>query len=159
MRAPAPSLHARVASDKGEQVCGMFVPPGTGVGTNVPAMLLDPQLFGADAAIFRPERFLEAERLGGEKSRLQMERDVELVFGYGRWQCAGKMVAFMELFKIYFEVSTSFSVACCAYVLVALLHRSHGATVDLESKGAGVTRGIVKAWVHSLLSGCSVLLF
>jgi hypothetical protein len=40
----------------------------------------------------------------------------------------------------------------CAYVLVALLHRSHGATVDLESKGAGVTRGVVKAWVHSLLS-------
>jgi hypothetical protein len=46
----------------------------------------------------------------------------------------------------------------CAYVLVALLYRSHGATVDLESKGAGVTRGVVKAWVHSLLSGCSVLL-
>jgi hypothetical protein len=46
----------------------------------------------------------------------------------------------------------------CAYVLVALLHCSHGATVDLESKGAGVTRGVVKAWVHSLLTGCSVLL-
>jgi hypothetical protein len=29
---------------------------------------------------------------------------------------------------------------------VALLHRSHGATVDLESKGAGVNRGVVKAW-------------
>jgi hypothetical protein len=46
----------------------------------------------------------------------------------------------------------------CAYVLVALLHRSHGATVELESKGATVTGGVMKAWVHSLLSGCSVLL-
>jgi hypothetical protein len=46
----------------------------------------------------------------------------------------------------------------CAYVLVALLHRSHGATVDLESKGATVTGGVMKAWVHSLLSGCSALL-
>jgi hypothetical protein len=46
----------------------------------------------------------------------------------------------------------------CAYVLVALLHRSHGATVDPGSKGTDVTRGVVKAWVHSLLSGCSVLL-
>jgi hypothetical protein len=46
----------------------------------------------------------------------------------------------------------------CAYILVALLHRSHGATVDLESKGATVTGGVMKAWVHSLISGCSVLL-
>jgi hypothetical protein len=37
----------------------------------------------------------------------------------------------------------------CASVLVALLHRSHGATVDLESKGAGVTSGVMKAWVLS----------
>jgi hypothetical protein len=50
------------------------------------------------------------------------------------------------------------ALSTCAYVLVALLHRSHGATVDLESKGATVTGGVMKAWVHSLLSGCSVLL-
>jgi cytochrome P450 len=106
MRAPAPGIHARVASEEGEEICGKFIPAGTGVGTNVSAMLLNPNLFGADAAIFRPERFLEAEKLGGAASRLRMERDVELVFGYGRWQCAGKTVAFMELSKIYFEVRT-----------------------------------------------------
>ncbi|KAI4595169.1 hypothetical protein KJ359_007144 [Pestalotiopsis sp. 9143b] len=99
MRAAAPSIHARVAPDEGEEICGKFIPAGTGVGTNVSAMLLNPSLFGADAAIFRPERFLEAEKLGGAISRLRMERDVELVFGYGRWQCAGKTVALMELSK------------------------------------------------------------
>jgi hypothetical protein len=42
------------------------------------------------------------------------------------------------------------ALALYAYVLIALLYRSHGSTVDLESKGAGVTKGVVKAWVHSL---------
>jgi hypothetical protein len=53
---------------------------------------------------------------------------------------------------------TKIKVQACAYVLVALLHRSHEATVDLESKGATVTGGMMKAWVYCLLSGCSVLL-
>ncbi|ETS87125.1 hypothetical protein PFICI_00953 [Pestalotiopsis fici W106-1] len=108
MRAPAPGIHARVTSKEGEHICGKFIPPGTGVGTNVSAMLLNPDLFGADAASFRPERFLDAENLGDAAIRLRMERDVELVFGYGRWQCAGKTVAFMELSKIYFELFRHF---------------------------------------------------
>jgi hypothetical protein len=40
------------------------------------------------------------------------------------------------------QQAQGYAVALCAYVLVALLHRSHGATVDLESKGAGVSRGL-----------------
>jgi hypothetical protein len=38
----------------------------------------------------------------------------------------------------------------------ALLHLSHGATVDLESKGADVTGGVMKAVLH-LLSAMAVL--
>jgi len=30
---------------------------------------------------------------------------VELIFGYGRYMCAGKVIAFLELNKIFFEVS------------------------------------------------------
>lgn len=30
---------------------------------------------------------------------------VEMVFGYGRWMCAGNTVAFTELNKIFVEVS------------------------------------------------------
>jgi cytochrome P450 len=57
-------------------------------------------LFGNDAEVFRPERFLELDL----ESRMKMERDVELTFGYGQWMCAGKQIAFMEMNKFIFEV-------------------------------------------------------
>jgi cytochrome P450 len=58
-------------------------------------------IFGADADIFRPERWLEAQ---GEQLQM-MERNNELIFGYGRFQCLGKNVAFMELNKVFVEVN------------------------------------------------------
>ena len=36
--------------------------------------------------------------------REEMERNVELAFGYGQWACAGKTIAFMEMNKVIFEV-------------------------------------------------------
>lgn len=57
-------------------------------------------LFGEDAEMFRPERFLEAD----EATRVEMQRNVELTFGYGRWMCAGKAIAFLEINKTVFEV-------------------------------------------------------
>lgn len=37
--------------------------------------------------------------------RMEMERNVELAFGHGQYMCVGKMLAFMELNKVMFEVS------------------------------------------------------
>jgi len=36
------------------------------------------------------------------------ETDLELVFGYGRWQCLGKSVAQVELNKVFVEVCWRF---------------------------------------------------
>jgi cytochrome P450 len=57
-------------------------------------------MYGADADIFRPERWLEAS---GEKLEA-MKRSSELVFGYGKYGCLGKTIAFLELNKVIAEV-------------------------------------------------------
>lgn len=103
MRSPAPGLYPKVVPAGGDTLCGQFVPEGTAIGMNTSAMLASTKLFGEDANMFRPERFLEVD----EARRAEMQRDVELVFGTGRWMCAGKPVAHMELNKIFFEVRTT----------------------------------------------------
>lgn len=62
---------------------------------NVRAMLKYKTVFEQDADIFHPERFLEADT----DTRAQMERQVEMVFGHGRYICAGKAISFAELTK------------------------------------------------------------
>ncbi len=40
-----------------------------------------------------------------QRGSLEMERAAELTFGAGRYTCAGKTIAFLELNKIFAEVS------------------------------------------------------
>ncbi|KAM7183293.1 Pisatin demethylase [Rhypophila sp. PSN 637] len=106
MRPPAPCQFPKVVPPQGETVQGkFFLPGGTNVGMNLPALLRQQAVFGPDADLFRPERFMEA---ADEAQRIEMERTVELVFGSGRWMCAGKPIAFMELYKSFFELFRNF---------------------------------------------------
>jgi cytochrome P450 len=50
--------------------------------------------------MFRPERWLEAS--GDQLQR--MDKTVDLVFGYGRYQCLGKNIAMIEMRKTFTEV-------------------------------------------------------
>ncbi|ORY70987.1 BcABA1, cytochrome P450 monooxygenase [Pseudomassariella vexata] len=104
MRPPAPGLYPKAVPPQGDVISGYFIPGGTAIGMNTGALVRSKVLFGEDAEVFRPERFTEAD----DATRLEMERNVELVFGHGRWMCAGKVVAFMELSKIYFELFHAF---------------------------------------------------
>ncbi|KAI3328553.1 pisatin demethylase [Ustulina deusta] len=104
MRAPAPGLYPKSVPPEGDMIHGKFIPGGTAIGMNTASLFSSTTHFGDDAAIFRPERFTEAD----EQKRTAMERLVELGFGYGRFQCAGKPVAFMELNKVYFELLRAF---------------------------------------------------
>jgi cytochrome P450 len=91
-----------VVPPEGDTIDGKRVPGGTLVAPNFWTTGRNRAVFGADADVFRPERWLEAA--AGE--RAEMRRVAELVFGYGRWGCAGKMIAFMELNKVFVEVSS-----------------------------------------------------
>jgi cytochrome P450 len=96
-----PGLLFKEVPPGGDTINGKFIPEGTAIGTNLPSYLRSKSIFGEDAALFRPERFLELE----PAALAEMRRDVELQFGYGRWMCAGKPLALIELNKVYFEVS------------------------------------------------------
>lgn len=87
----------------GDIIDGKFVPEGVRIASSNWAMTHKKSLFGQDAELFRPERWLEAD----ETRAAEMRRTVELIFGYGRWTCAGKSIAFLELNKIFVEVSSS----------------------------------------------------
>ncbi|KAF9875337.1 cytochrome p450 [Colletotrichum karsti] len=88
----------------GDTINGKFIPGGTRIAQNFWGTLRRLDVFGKDADLFRPERWLEAD----EATRDNMVRTTELTFGYGRWGCSGKNVAFMELNKVYVELLRRF---------------------------------------------------
>lgn len=76
------------------------MPEGTEIHMNFVSMLMNPEVFGADAEVFRPERFLECD----ERQKNYMLKTIDLSFGHGRWLCLGKSLAILELNKIFVEV-------------------------------------------------------
>ncbi|KAK7973069.1 pisatin demethylase [Apiospora saccharicola] len=105
MRPVTTGQQAKEVPAGGDTVDGRFVPGGTSIAINFGAILRSPRLFGADADVFRPERFLD---LPSPAALVEMRRNVELAFGHGRYMCAGKPLAFMEFNKIYFQLLREF---------------------------------------------------
>ena len=99
---------------QGDTLNGLFVPGGTRIAPCPWALTRKRAVFGDDAELFRPERWLEAD----DEKRQEMKRTTELVFGYGRWACAGRPIAFMELNKIFVEVRRPFSLRLLEVVLI-----------------------------------------
>lgn len=78
-------------SESGETI---HIPGGVDIGWSSWGMQRSKTTFGADADIFRPERWLETGQTTEEKEKFAlMEKLSELVFGYGKYQCLGKNVA------------------------------------------------------------------
>ncbi|KAI5858231.1 cytochrome P450 [Durotheca rogersii] len=92
--------HYKRAPPEGDTIDGVFIPGGTVIGDNSVGLTYNAEVFGEDVDVFRPERFLECS----DEKRVEMERAVDIVFGGGRWMCAGKTVAFLELNKVFFEL-------------------------------------------------------
>jgi cytochrome P450 len=98
---PIVGLQGKLVPPGGDVINGHFVPAGTKVGTAVFGMMRNKKIFGEDADVFRPERWLDASP---EKIK-EREQTVDLVFGAGRFKCLGNSVALIELNKIFVEVS------------------------------------------------------
>ncbi|RDW74218.1 cytochrome P450-24 [Coleophoma crateriformis] len=77
---------------------GRVIPGGTRIGWSAWGTQHNREVYGDDARVFRPERWLELEP--GSDQLLKMERTHELIFGNGRYGCLGKNLATMELNKV-----------------------------------------------------------
>lgn len=94
-------MFGKVVPPQGDVIDGKLIPGGTVIGGTIGPLMRSYSYWGHDSDLFRPERFLEVD----DQQRATLERIVEMAFGYGRLKCAGQPVAFMELYKVFFEVS------------------------------------------------------
>ncbi|KAH7021118.1 pisatin demethylase [Microdochium trichocladiopsis] len=92
---PLTPLLSKTVPQGGDVVCGHHLPAGTQVGVHVVSIMHSKECWGGDADTFRPERWLEAD----EATLEDMSTCLEAVFGYGRYKCLGRGVAFMEMNK------------------------------------------------------------
>lgn len=114
---PVVNLFSRITPDAGDVVTvrgkEYFIPGGTMIGYSAWSMHRNnTALYGADAAVFRPERWFVDESHPAEKDRLmEMTKTNDMIFGYGRWVCLGKNVALIEVRKCVFELLRHFDLA------------------------------------------------
>ena len=98
---PITGLMSKQVPPQGDTFKGIWLPGGTKIGNCTWGVLRRKDIWGEDSDTFRPERWLEAE---GERLK-EMESVVEFVFGFGKYQCLGRNIAFLELNKVFVEVS------------------------------------------------------
>lgn len=158
---PVTGLMAKMVPEGGAKIevdgVEKFAPGGTQVGWNSWGMMHDPEIFGADAEIFRPERWLPRD--GSEKERdriVQMTETVSLCFGYGRFGCLGRGVATMELNKAVIEVG-ALPLICeggcnaysCRHSSVSTCNRAVWPSLSTRRSWASTS---IRIWISSLPS-------
>ena len=81
-----------------------YVPADVQIAWNTWGLMRNPDIFGADYEIYRPERWLPRDSSEQEATRIgRMTETVGLNFGFGRFGCLGRGVATMELNKAIIE--------------------------------------------------------
>ncbi|KAF5265496.1 hypothetical protein FOXYS1_3688 [Fusarium oxysporum] len=108
---PAVNIFSRDTPPGGDTVTvngeSIFLPGGVSIGYSAYGMHHSKEVYGKDAKVFRPERWLKSD----PDKLTAMIRTNELVFGHGRFQCLGRPVAQLELGKTIFELLRNFDMA------------------------------------------------
>ncbi|KAH0847275.1 cytochrome P450-like protein [Fonsecaea pedrosoi] len=92
----------RVVPPQGMEICGEFIPGGTIVGCNPWVLQRQPDFFGHDVDIWRPERWLinPTAAADSEEQRLKRMNSAMFQFGGGTRTCLGKHIALLEIYKL-----------------------------------------------------------
>ncbi|KAK1774227.1 cytochrome P450 [Copromyces sp. CBS 386.78] len=104
---PAAQPLPKIVPPEGDTIAGRFLPGGTEIGYTIMSICRRKDIWGADADIWRPERWLEADA----RKLALMNSTVDLVFSHGKWMCLGKNVALMEFNKIFVEIFKRFDIS------------------------------------------------
>jgi cytochrome P450 len=111
---PVTNLFSRVVPSNGDVVTidgkEYYLPGGTFIGYSAWGMHRNNKdVYGEDAPVFRPERWLMEDNDPVTKERLtRMQKTNDLIFSHGKWQCLGKNVALIEIHKTIFELLRNF---------------------------------------------------
>ena len=95
---PTPVALTRKIGTGGTMLNGVFIPEGVEIGANPYVINRDPGLFGADAHLFRPERWLQ-----DASCTRHMSKHI-FTWGFGVRDCAGKAMARLMLQKLCLQV-------------------------------------------------------
>lgn len=121
---PAPGLPMeRIVPPQGAEIAGRFIPGGTIVGCSAWVYHRNKSIFGEDADVYRPERWLVDESLDREKedARIKEMTGTMLQFGMGSRTCIGKNISLLEIYKLVPSLLRAFDVSS----LSQNLHRHH----------------------------------
>ncbi|KAK8075371.1 cytochrome P450 oxidoreductase [Apiospora hydei] len=100
---PAPGLPLwRVVPEGGATISNQYFEAGSVVGINLWVAHYDKSVYGDDADLFRPERWIEAEK-GGPERLQQMEANY-MPFGLGSRTCIGRHISTLEMYKLIPEL-------------------------------------------------------
>ncbi|RDW81043.1 uncharacterized protein DSM5745_04600 [Aspergillus mulundensis] len=102
---PAVGYHLpRVVPPGGATIAGVYIPEGYHIGINPAVVQYDKDVFGADADMFNPDRWLN-----GNGNLERMEK-VMLAFGAGDTACIGKSVATCLVYKLIPHLLRNFEI-------------------------------------------------
>ncbi|KAG6361912.1 hypothetical protein INS49_010141 [Diaporthe citri] len=110
---PAPGLPMeRIVPPQGAEIAGRFIPGGTIVGCSAWVFHRNKSIFGEDADVFRPERWLVDESLDREKeeARIKEMTGTMLQFGMGSRTCIGKNISLLEIYKLVPSLLRAFDI-------------------------------------------------
>lgn len=122
-----PVILPRSVSKGGLALKGYFIPEGTAIGASAAVINRNPHIFGKDAAVFRPERWLDTPDRVAPMYRLMF------TWGFGSRKCIGKNLALLETYKFCLQVSIATKL--CYNNLVLIQDRLTGTTCDTAVQG------------------------
>ena len=129
---PGALLLERIVPDAGLELSnGVTIPPGTVVGMNGWNVQHLPEVFGSDAAVFNPGRWLQGDHEDPAvyQERIQRMKRADFTFGHGPRGCIGKPIALMVMYKL---IPTLFGL----FDVCGLLHTQERQLINVLSRSS-----------------------